>query len=1379
MRILRVLPLVCLLAALPMAAKPRLVPIANAAIVAPQSSNPGWPLKVGSQIFFAANDGLHGNEPWRSDGTAAGTYMLKDIGFAISGSDPLFVGALGNDALFQVSDASTRGSLWRSDGTVAGTVQIFRFPDLAPMNNGGYYVSVIPADSKAYIVVQQNYGGPNDLWVTDGTAAGTQRIGSFGLSGSAAFGANGKLYFPAGDDTVGTQFWVSDGTIPGTHMIQRSKECPAYTACGPLPTSFFRIGAQVYFGTATDGLWKTDGTPQGTAKVVQLVNPYLYAGSATVAYLISDGKLWKTNGTAAGTTSTESEIDYALVDLRVLDDGRLLYVRYGLGWDVWRSDGTPGGTLQIATLPLGSSSPGLYPVVPIVGVIGKRLFLSGWTAATGYELWLGDADTGSVSLLEDLDTRVTSTGPVSSAPAAGAEVGGKLLFAAGDLRGRELWESDGTTAGTKLLINIAPEPGGGFVSGTVRAAGTAAPIAGAAVRLCAVGSACESPTITDANGAYRFEGVIPGSYTLSAIRSGYVSQLYGGVQCPCPTTSTGTRITVSSGFETTGVDFALNPGGAISGTVTRLSDGAGVGAEVYILNQDFYTVERVYSSGTGGAYRSSSSLATGTYYVEVRPLGLSGPVNVVPQRFRGVDCGFYGCEGPGGEPVSVVAGSETSAINFPLNVYGSISGTVRDASNGTTLSGAQVEFIRANPDSGLYYPGATIITDADGRYQSALLNPGSYHVLVMVNGFPQVYYPNQVCLGCTPAATVTVSVNTNTSGIDFSLTPQRARLTGILRDSTGAPFPNVRVVVQPAVARNDFSWADTNTDANGRYTFGNLPSGSYHLWALDELYPHVDCSPFNYCDRTGATAVVATEGQTTTLDFPLLSRRVTISGRLLDATTGAPILDPANVSLYDQDQHSLTEGRTLTISDGNYAITAITRKTSFYVTASADGYRLTVYPAARMICPEYTTCPFPADATLIPLSAPSSRDVRLARYGTISGTVYDVRTGNPLRSKTIQFAPTTAGRPAGYAYTDEAGLYRWDRAEGAYYAYTNDSQEVQGQVYPDRNCSTESCVPTTGNAINAPEGVDVTGIDFHLQERTPTGKVSGRVIDAVTGAGIANAYVQAYGTTPSSRSASARTDAQGYYTLENTSYVFGLSSGSYTLYVEAPGAYYLALYGGTYCADGSNCNRRGGTPVSITAPNTTTNINFQMIRLTLTAVSPAEGSVAGGTSITISGANFTQQSTVKIGGRPATITSITPTQIVALTPVSLEGPAHVTVTLSPGLFSSLAHAFTYTPVTFTDPTLAALTRLKRAHIDELRSAIKYLRTAAALPAFTYTDPTLTGKPVRAIHLLELRTALDEARTALGRSRLTYTNPLTPLTTKIKAVDVIEIRNGIR
>jgi hypothetical protein len=105
-----------------------------------------------------------------------------------------------------------------------------------------------------------------------------------------------------------------------------------------------------------------------------------------------------------------------------------------------------------------------------------------------------------------------------------------------------------------------------------------------------------------------------------------------------------------------------------------------------------------------------------------------------------------------------------------------------------------------------------------------------------------------------------------------------------------------------------------------------------------------------------------------------------------------------------------------------------------------------------------------------------------------------------------------------------------------------------------------------------------------------------------------------------------------------------------------------------------------------------------------------------------------------------------------------------------------------TTILFTDdPLVASSTRIKSAHVTQLRQAVNAVRACAGLPAATFTDPTLSPSiKMKAVHLQELRDALSPVRTALGLSTIPYTDPtLTANTTRIKAQHVQDLRTGVR
>ena len=103
-----------------------------------------------------------------------------------------------------------------------------------------------------------------------------------------------------------------------------------------------------------------------------------------------------------------------------------------------------------------------------------------------------------------------------------------------------------------------------------------------------------------------------------------------------------------------------------------------------------------------------------------------------------------------------------------------------------------------------------------------------------------------------------------------------------------------------------------------------------------------------------------------------------------------------------------------------------------------------------------------------------------------------------------------------------------------------------------------------------------------------------------------------------------------------------------------------------------------------------------------------------------------------------------------------------------------------TTILFTnDPLVTNTTTVKAAHLTELRTAVNAARAAGGLSAATFTDPSPSGVAIKATHILELRTALDAARSAIGVPSISYANTLVAGSTPVRAVDVTELRNGVK
>jgi len=137
-----------------------------------RDSSPYEFTRVGNSVYFRASDELHGDELWKTDGTAPGTELVKDINPGRRGSSPSPLVNLDGTLLFTAYEPSVGYELWRSDGTAAGT-SLFKDINPGPDESNPYEFVVI--NHVLYFTASDGVHG-YELWKSDGTAAGTVMV---------------------------------------------------------------------------------------------------------------------------------------------------------------------------------------------------------------------------------------------------------------------------------------------------------------------------------------------------------------------------------------------------------------------------------------------------------------------------------------------------------------------------------------------------------------------------------------------------------------------------------------------------------------------------------------------------------------------------------------------------------------------------------------------------------------------------------------------------------------------------------------------------------------------------------------------------------------------------------------------------------------------------------------------------------------------------------------------------------------------------------------------------------------------------------------------------------------------------------------------------
>ena len=341
----------------------------------PESSDPGYFVEFNNKLYFAADNGESGNELFVSDGTAAGTQLLVDLdsrpsNFGNSGSFPRYFIEF-NDKLYFAADGDGGGSeLFVSDGTAAGTQLLADInPDLGGDNLG--------FGSGSY---------PNNF-----------------------IEFNNKLYFTADNGENGTELFVSDGTAEGTKLLVDLNPGAEGSFSNRFLRNFVEFNNKLYFaadnGENGSEIFVSDGTAEGTELLVDLrpgfrsLPRYLTEFNGKLYFAANNGEngreLFVSDGTAAGTQLLvdlrpeliNSELGYGSYPSDLTEFNGKLYFSANdgeVGTELFVTDGTAEGTQLVADIRPGTSN---YRSSPSnLTVVGDELFFSAFDESVGREL---------------------------------------------------------------------------------------------------------------------------------------------------------------------------------------------------------------------------------------------------------------------------------------------------------------------------------------------------------------------------------------------------------------------------------------------------------------------------------------------------------------------------------------------------------------------------------------------------------------------------------------------------------------------------------------------------------------------------------------------------------------------------------------------------------------------------------------------------------------------------------------------------------------------------------------------------------------------------------------------------------------------------------
>ncbi len=311
-----------------------------------------------------------------------------------------------------------------------------------------------------------NAAGDYDLWQSNGTVGNTTLVKALGLVSPMMIDTIGGAFFFSADSGI----WRSDGTAAGTTLL---------TSAAALLSDYPPVVLQnqlLFVGHDASGyeLWKSDGTVAGTALVkdinpagnaiapyISMINFRMFAVAGRYLYVdANDGvhghELWQSDGSATGTTLVKDLIPSAtdMTDIQmvgVLGDAMIFRIRdiQQSTMEIWRTDGSAAGTIMLTSnITISDHQPGV--------TVGGKVFFRAYSDAYQSELWESDGTPAGTNIVKDVAPGSGIGG--GSFPTNLTAFNGQIFFAARDINNPPggtfnneqagLWRTDGSDAGT-------------------------------------------------------------------------------------------------------------------------------------------------------------------------------------------------------------------------------------------------------------------------------------------------------------------------------------------------------------------------------------------------------------------------------------------------------------------------------------------------------------------------------------------------------------------------------------------------------------------------------------------------------------------------------------------------------------------------------------------------------------------------------------------------------------------------------------------------------------------------------------------------------------------------------------------------------------------